>query len=51
MEITFVFRKIEVYKPSCLGARSIPVDRLTDENLLEFESFKIRYMAGKVSNI
>ena len=41
MEITFIFRKIEGYTPSGLGARSIPVDRLSDKNLLDFDIFKI----------
>ena len=46
MEITFIFRKIEGYTPSGLGARLFPVDRLADENLLVFEILnKIRYRA------
>ena len=40
-EITFIFRNIEGYTPSGLGARSFPVDRLAEENLLVFEIFKI----------
>ena len=42
-----IFRKIEGYTPSGLGARLIPVDRLgwlADENLF-FEIFKIRKRA------
>ena len=48
-EITFIFRKLEGYIPSDIGARLIPVDRLAgwlagmagDENVISFEIFKI----------
>lgn len=32
-DITFIFRKFEGYTPNGLGARSIPVERLSDKNL------------------
>ena len=48
-EITFISRKFEVYIPSGIGARSIPVDRLAgwlagwlaDENVISFDILKI----------
>ena len=37
MEITFISRKFEGYIPSSIGARSIAVDRLAeDENVQDF---------------
>ena len=45
MPTEIIFRKIEGYIPSNLGARLIPVDsagRLADKNVLVFEILKIR---------
>ena len=45
MNITFIFRKFEDYIPSGIGARSVPVSRLADENVISFEIFKIFWWA------
>ena len=41
MEMTFIFRKFEDYIPSGIGARSVPVGRLAEENVISFEFFEI----------
>ena len=48
-EITFIFRKFEGYIPSGIGARSVPVSRLADENVILFEIFKILWWAKFVA--
>ena len=40
MEITLIFKKFEGYILSGIDSRSVPVDRLADENVISFEFLK-----------
>ena len=40
-EIALIFGKFQGYILNGIGSRSVPVDRLSDENVISFEFFKI----------
>ena len=49
-KVMFIFRKIEGYIPSSLGARSIPVDRLQLAGW-KISCFSKSFKAGQVSSV